>query len=80
MGWVNLRAFALPIEVQPHRLFRLTQPQSIEQRSANSRVYDQPISVFKSRDRATGLWPDDSVDYAVVIPELAKAPLHGSNQ
>jgi hypothetical protein len=54
-GWVNLRAFALLIEVQAHRLFGLSQIQSIEQRSANSRVYDQPISVFKSRDRVTGL-------------------------
>ena len=74
-----LRRRRSPIE-KPDGSFRLTQPQCVEQRPANSRVYDQAISAFKSRDRATGLRPDDSVDYAVVITELAEASLHGCNQ
>ena len=59
---------------------KLTQPQCVEQRPANPPVYDQAISAFKSRDGATGSWSDNSIDYAVIITELAKAPLHGCNQ
>jgi len=74
--------FALPrrrSNVQPHRLFALSQTQSVEQQSANSRVYDQAISAFKSRNGATGPWSDDSIDCAMVIPELPKATLHSGN-
>ncbi len=59
--------------------FRLIQPQCVEQRPANSPVYDQVISAFKNRAGATGLWSDDTIDYAVVIPQMAKALLHGGN-
>jgi hypothetical protein len=68
-----------PIE-KPDGSFRLTQPHSVEQRSANPPVYDQAISAFKRRDGATGSWSGDSIDYAMVIAELPKAPLHGSDQ
>ena len=42
-------------------LFRLAQPQSIDQRSADPPVHGQAISAFKSRDGAAGL---RSIDYA----------------
>src|SRR5215510_2272873 len=64
---------------EPDGSFRLTQPQSVEQRPANPPVYDQAISAFKSRDGATGSWSDCSVDYTVVVTKLAKAPLHCGN-
>src|SRR5438093_5987821 len=79
-------ARALRCDAAGHRLkkpdgsFRLTQSQCVDQRPANPPVYDQAISAFKSRDGATGSWSDDSIDYAVVITELAKAPLYGHNQ
>ena len=60
--------------------FRLTQPQCVEQRPANPPIYNQAISAFKSRDRATGLRSDDSIDCAMVVPELVKALLHSGNQ
>ena len=76
--------FALPrrrsLIEQPDDSFRLAQPQPVEQRPANPPVYDQAISAFKSRDGATGSWSSDSIDYAVVIAELRKALLHGSDQ
>src|SRR5215813_1537085 len=84
---VKPAARALRCDAAGHRLksltdgsFRLTQPQSTEQRPANPPVYDQAISAFKSRDRAAGSWSDDSIDCAVVITELAEAPLHGCDQ
>ena len=68
-----------PIE-NPDGSFRLTQPQCVEQRPADSPVYDQAISAFKRRDGATGLWADDSIDRAMVVPQLAEASLHSCNQ
>jgi len=44
-----------------------------------SAVYGQAVSAFKGRDRATGLRPDNSVDYAVVVTELAEGSLHRYN-
>jgi hypothetical protein len=81
---IGASAFALPrrrspIE-KPDGSVRLAQPQCVEQRPANPPVYDQAISAFKSRDGATGSRSHDSIDYAMVIAELTKAPLHGGNQ
>jgi hypothetical protein len=60
-------------------LFRLSQPQTVEQGSANRSVHGQAISTFKSRNGAPSLWSNNSIDYAVVITELAKTPLHSCN-
>jgi len=60
--------------------FRLTQPQSAKQRPANPPVYDQAISAFKSCNGATRPRSHDSIDYAMIITELAKLPLHGGDQ
>ena len=69
-----LRRRRSPIE-KHEGLFRLTQPQCVEQRSANPPVHGQAISAFKRRDRRTRAGSDNAIDYAVVITELAKAPL-----
>jgi hypothetical protein len=63
----------------PDYLLCLSQPQTVEQGSANSPVHGQAISAFKSRDGAAGLRSDNSIDYAAVITELGKTPLHSCN-
>ena len=74
-----LRRRRSPTE-KPDGSFKLTQPQSGEQGPANSPVYDQAISTFKSGDRVTRSRSDDAIDYAMIITELAEPPLYGRNQ
>jgi hypothetical protein len=57
----------------------LSYAQRVEQRSANRSVHRQAISAFKSRNGTAGLRSNNSVDYAAIVTELAKAPLHSCN-
>jgi hypothetical protein len=57
----------------------LSQAQRVQQGPANRPVYRHAIPAFKSRDGATSLGAHNSVDYAVVVTESAKTPLHSRN-
>ena len=74
------RPVARSLVMRRHRSkILLSYPQSIEERPVNRPVHGHAISAFKSRDGAAGLGPDNSVDYAVVVTELAKTLLHRCN-
>src|SRR5919198_501272 len=60
--------------------FKSGQTHSVEKSRGDHTIHHHPVGAFKSGDRCPGLWPDHSINYAVIEVELTQAALHRCNR
>src|SRR5262245_20791602 len=60
--------------------FKSGQTHSIEKSRGDHTIHNHPLAALKSGDRCPSLWPNDSINYALIVAELTQATLHSCNR
>src|SRR5947207_12539991 len=60
--------------------FKSGQTYSVKKSRGDYTIHNHPMSALKTSDRCLSLWPDNSINYALIVAELTQAALYRCNR
>ena len=66
--------------IELHIWFKSGQTYSVKKSRGDYTIHNHPMSALKTSDRCPSLWPDNSINYALIVAELTQAALYRCNR